>query len=305
MRTLNCKAQSQTEPILNNALPPPAKLPPFLYGFVSICVAVLTTIRIWLSKKETKWFHSNLENIWGLRPKSSFAKMFIRQVYHNQIVVAFETLLEVLFPGSISFEGLEDFAAQIHIMEKDKQGQIMVSAHLGSWELIGYAASRVSDCRFYALAKPSKYKVATAFLDRIRAKMKILVIWTVGASAQKNMIKALKEGSWLGFIMDQKPMGRRGPKVNFWSLETEFVGGPAQMAIKFNKPVLAAFCVRVGKLRYRLFAKTIFDVGHDSKDPQYLTQLMANEIESATKLYPEQWCWNYKRWRFDDKMTVS
>ena len=180
----------------------------------------------------------------------------------------------------------------------------MVSAHLGSWELIGYAASRISACKFYALAKPSKYKAVTALLDRMRRRMKILVLWTSGASAQKNMIRALKEGSWLGFIMDQKPMGRRGPKVDFWGHQTEFVGGPAQMAIKFKKPVLAAFCVRVGVLRYRLFTKKILDVGHNHEDIHSLTQAMASEIESAVKAYPEQWCWNYKRWRFDDKMTV-
>ncbi|NRA43772.1 MAG: lysophospholipid acyltransferase family protein [Oligoflexales bacterium] len=289
---------------MSKHLPPAAKLPPFLFGLVALCASALTTLRCWFSRKETKWFEANLDKIWSLRPKSTFADMFIKQVYHNQIMVAFETILEVFFPGCITFEGINEFEAQMRPLEKEKQGQIMVSAHLGSWELIGYAASRISDCKFYALAKPSKYKAATALLDRMRRKMKILVLWTSGASAQKNMIRALKEGSWLGFIMDQKPMGRRGPKVNFWGRPTEFVGGPAQMAVKFKKPVLAAFCVRVGPLRYRLFTKTVLDVGHDCQDVQQLTQLMAQEIEEAIKTYPEQWCWNYKRWRFDDKMAL-
>lgn len=230
--------------------------------------------------------------------------MFIRQVYHSQIIIAFETLLEVLFPGCITFEGMEEFGAEISSLEKNKQGQILVTAHLGSWELVGYLSSRMAQCKFYALAKPSKYKIATEILDRIRSKMKILVLWTSGVSAQKNMIKALKEGSWLGFVMDQKPMGRRGPKVEFWGQKTEFVGGPAQMAIKFKNPIIAVFCVRVGKLRYRIITKKILDIGQECSDIQVLTQIMAQEIEHVIKAYPEQWCWNYKRWRFDDKMTL-
>ena len=289
---------------MNKELPLPSKLPPLVYGFISVCAGALTSLRVWFSRKETKWFEQNLDKIWSLRPKTTFANMFIRQVYRSQILVALETLLEVFFPGCITFEGLKEFKAQIESLEKDRQGQIVVTAHLGSWEFVGYLTSRVSQCKFYALAKPSKYRIATGLLDRMRKRMNILVLWTSGASAQKNMIKALKAGSWLGFVMDQKPMGRRGPQVKFWGQKTEFVGGPAQMAIKFKKPIVAVFCVRIGRLRYRIVTKKILDVGHECSDVGALTQTMADAIENVIKAYPEQWCWNYKRWRFNDRMSL-
>jgi lauroyl/myristoyl acyltransferase len=35
---------------------------------------------------------------------------------------------------------------------------------------------------------------------------------------------------------------------------------------------------------------------HDLTDEILITQKLASEIERVIRLYPEQWCWNYKRW---------
>jgi KDO2-lipid IV(A) lauroyltransferase len=111
------------------------------------------------------------------------------------------------------------------------------------------------------------------------------------------MLAALRHGDWLSFVMDQKPIGRQGPEVDFFGHKVAFVSGPAAMSIKTGAPILAVYCFRIGPARYRLKWEVIDPQG-TKKTVDTLTAELAHSIEGAIRLYPEQWCWNYKRWKF-------
>ena len=49
-------------------------------------------------------------------------------------------------------------------------------------------------------------------------------------------------------------------------------------------------------MRYRVVSNVLLNKGHGIEGEQ-VTQIMASEIERVIKLYPEQWVWNYKRWK--------
>ena len=87
-------------------------------------------------------------------------------------------------------------------------------------------------------------------------------------------------------------------EVNFFNQATKFVAGPAKLSIRTKAPVLAVFCMREGPWRYRIVHKVIAKPNHDEGSEVQLTQSMASSIEDAIRLYPEQWVWNYRRWRF-------
>ena len=103
----------------------------------------------------------------------------------------------------------------------------------------------------------------------------------------------------VGFVMDQKPEGRKGPVVSFFGVPTAFVSGPATMAARLGCGVVSIFCLREGPFRYRLVSRLLLGHAHGETDEQRLTERFAAEIESVVRAYPEQWTWNYKRWRFD------
>ena len=56
------------------------------------------------------------------------------------------------------------------------------------------------------------------------------------------------------------------------------------------------FFVSEGPMRYRV-SNVLLNKGHGIESEQEVTQIMATEIERVIKLYPEQWVWNYKRWK--------
>ncbi len=176
-------------------------------------------------------------------------------------------------------------------------GLIFITAHHGSWELVANEIARATGKTFVALAKPSKLPEFTDVLTKLRGKADTKVLYTDSKNLLRDMIKTLKENGNLGFVMDQKPEGRVGPIVEFLGQPTEFVTGPAKLAARHGSPVVAIFCMRTGPWAYRIEFETVVGPDQNLLDEQGLTQKMATAITRSIQIYPEQWIWNYKRWR--------
>ncbi len=50
-------------------------------------------------------------------------------------------------------------------------------------------------------------------------------------------------------------------------------------------------------MAYRIVSDVLAPAGHGESDEQALTQRLAATISRVIAAYPEQWTWNYKRWR--------
>ncbi len=255
--------------------------------------------------RELRHLGGNVARVYGLPPGTTFARMFERQNLTHQVRCALETLRAIQDPDAITVRGLDELTAHVRAAEAANKGHLLVTAHLGSWELCAHYGHKASTRPFHVLAKPSKSAAMTALLDALRRRMGTPVLWTDRKSLLRDMLGALKRAESLGFVMDQKPEGRQGPVVDFLGIPTEFVSGPASMAARFDCAVIALFCVREGPFKYRILSESVLAAGHGIKDEAELTRLMAAAIERAIRLFPEQWTWNYKRWRTPALRTDS
>ncbi len=259
-----------------------------------------------LLTRDQKLIASNVERVYALPAHSSFSKSFQQQVFRSQWCVMMETIRTNLAkqdPNTI--EGLPELGHTVKELMAAGKGLIIVTAHLGNWEFVARYTAQASGRRFHALAKPSKLPELTRLLDQLRNRMNTAVLWTDSKNLLKDMLRLLKAGECLGFVMDQKPEGRIGPIVDFFQEPTEFVSGPAKLSIRQGSPVLAVFCMRTGLQQYRIIQNMIVPADHGLSDETELTQKMATAIESVIRLYPEQWLWNYKRWRHPSSSSVS
>jgi KDO2-lipid IV(A) lauroyltransferase len=278
--------------------------------------AALTLIRLWpcswvaplaacfgrlapyALKRDSRLIASNVRRVYGLPEHSSYSRRFRQQVFQSQMNVMLETFKHNLSTESLMHvEGLDSLRAAMQQLTAEGRGTIIVTAHAGSWEMVAGSVAQASGKRFYALAKPSKLPEFTRVLGRLRDAMNTEVLWTDNKNILREMIKILKAGDLLGFVMDQKPEGRVGPIVDFFGQPTEFVSGPAKLAIRHQCPVLAVFCMRTAPWRYKIIYQVVAAANHGLNDEQVLTQAMAHAIETWIRHYPEQWVWNYKRWR--------
>ena len=260
----------------------------------------MVTLALPLMRKEKRNLYRNVQAIYGLPPHSTFAKQFCRQVFVAQLLTNFESIKEIMRPGSLRIDPSPELQDAVKRAEAAGAGHMLITAHLGSWELCGQEGLRVSTRKLYPLAKPPKVPGMQDFLNDLRSKMKVEVLWTDRRSLFKDMLRAVKQGHAIGFVMDQKPGNKEAsPVVPFMGRPTPFVAGPASLTELTGAAVISIFVVRVGRGHYRVIGREIYSAHHGVKDEQLLTATMAAEIERVVRLYPEQWAWNYRRWRFD------
>lgn len=251
-----------------------------------------------LLRRDSRLIAANVQRVFDMNAHSAYQKRFQQQVFQSQIAIGLETFKFMLWPERypLKLEGFDTLQKTLEPMLG--RGFIIITAHFGSWELVAKVVAQASGRKFNALAKPSKAPAFTQLLEEMRVRNNTAVLWTDRKNLLREMMRILKEGESLGFVMDQKPEGRRGPLVDFFGIPTEFVSGPAKLALRHEVPVLAVFCMRIGPWHYRIHTQAVTCAGSRvPEDEDSLTQSMAAAIESFIRLYPEQWLWNYKRWR--------
>lgn len=284
-------------------------LPKAMVSWLGIVLGNLAWV---LARKERRTLQRNVARVFNLPAHSAFARLFGRQVSRHQASAALESIKGVVDGHSLSFIGAAALQENIQIAKASGRGVIVVTAHLGSWELVAYAVAkalhRLNAEPIYVLAKPPQYLFLRHFLEAFRVRLGSVMLWTDRKSLLRDMLGVLKGGGVLGFVMDQKPMGRQGPVVDFFGLPTAFVSGPANLGLRTGAAALAVFCVRVGPFQYRLYSELLVPAATQGLDEQAFTQILSTAIEKYIRLFPEQWTWNYRRWSFakaHEKSTVA
>lgn len=185
-------------------------------------------------------------------------------------------------------------ASEIGIVKKASDrgnGVIMVSAHFGAWEMNGgtYAPAGLK-MNVVAKSQPNGY--IDKFINRNRELFNVKVV-KVGASI-KHLITALRNGEVIGLISDQDA-GRNGVFVDFFSRKASTVQGAAQLALKYNAPIVVTMTARTGPFRFKAIFREVDVLPDDTITT--LTQRYTKIMEDIIRRYPEQYFWMHRRWK--------
>ncbi len=269
----------------------PAKL-------ISLIASIFLFATNHLSRKDRFRILRNVHAVYKLPPHSKFAQDFVRQVFRHQVFCQLEVIFASGSVNRLVFEGLDELTANVKKARAAGNGYCIITPHLGSWDLVGHVVSRVTPGEFFALAKPSRSLFFNGFLDAMRRAYQIHVLWTDSQTLGADMQSVLRNGGGLGFVMDQRPEGKAGHELTMLGLKTLVVGGPAATAMRNKSAVVAVYCVRLAPFRFRVISKVLWEPAETLSSSQ-ITARMAESMETYIRLYPEQWLWNYRRWRED------
>jgi KDO2-lipid IV(A) lauroyltransferase len=178
-----------------------------------------------------------------------------------------------------------------------KKGVVFVTGHVGNWELLARRAG-LAGYPVFTIAREASDPRTTALIERFRGSGGVRPIWRgKGASAAKEMLRALKAGAFLGLLIDQDT------KVQ--SVWVPFFGHPAKtpraaadLALRTGAAVLTGFCHRVAPHRYRIVMREVSPPEGDGEAlVTALTAKLTQGIEAAIREHPEQWVWMHERWK--------
>lgn len=191
----------------------------------------------------------------------------------------------------ISLEGWEHLEAA----RQDETGTLIVTAHLGNWELIGYALALYKGTT-HVVARPTHNPLVERDLVRFRERFGNRTIYKRGAA--RKMLAALREGGRVAYVIDQRVHPNEG-------IETPFFGQPS-----FTSPLLAGLSLRTGAAvvpmfaypeppdRFRIVVEPPIEPVAEGPDPRRaLTLRYLEVIEAAIRERPEMWLWMHERWR--------
>jgi len=189
----------------------------------------------------------------------------------------------------------------IHYLDqalKQSKGAIVLTGHLGNWELAGIVTSLLG-YNLSAVALPFRNeKMATIFVRRRKSKG-VNVILT-GANP-KEYFRAFKKNSVIAILGDRL-FTEKGMLVKFMGKETFLPRGPATLAARWNASYLAGFLIRKKKGKYMLiFDRPIeIDCEDENQKVRYLVEKGTGYLEKYILKYYDQWLnfsqmWNHTR----------
>jgi Kdo2-lipid IVA lauroyltransferase/acyltransferase len=214
----------------------------------------------------------------------------LRQMWDNLgRVMAEYPHLETLARDHTEVIGME----HLHEALASGHGAILVSAHLGNWEIGGAAFSLQIDTPIGVGYRAPNNPWAGRWLLRARSLNGRIKTYSKSRAGGRQMIESLKKGDVLGLLVDQKY--NEGLEIPFFGLPATINPFFAQVALKYGAPILPAFCERLGGARFRLTLLAPLDT-HEKSVEQICAESNAL-IERQIRARPGQWLWLHRRWK--------
>jgi KDO2-lipid IV(A) lauroyltransferase len=175
-----------------------------------------------------------------------------------------------------------------------QKGILMLAPHFGAWELIGLFWS--STHGMTNLYQPSDYPEIEDFVRGARQRTGAQLVPT-DISGVRALLSTLKNNHIAGILPDQDPGDNGGEYASFFSLPAYTMTLAGRLASKSQAPVLFTWCERLSWGRGYCMHVLPANAGISSRDLVASAQAMNADIAHYIAQRPEQYIWNYKRWK--------
>lgn len=211
----------------------------------------------------------------------------------NAILVGLETFRLVHDPVQFA-QSLPDLPPEI-IQQLDGKAAIVCLPHLGNWEVFAQIAPR-SGRKTSAIAKAFENTAIDNIVTKAREKNGLHIIKHNVAGFRVRT--ALRNQHLVGMLVDQNLSPQhKGIFIKFFGLPATMSPLPAYYARKLNVPIVICASVRQQDGSFKCLIQQVIQPAADDND-QSLSQAIASAFEHIIRQYPEQYTWNYKRWRY-------
>jgi len=184
----------------------------------------------------------------------------------------------------VNVQGLEHLTEAL----KGKKGVILLSAHLGNWELGGIVVPLLG-IPFASVALSHKDPKINHFFMNHRAVTGGEVIGT--SSSLKRCFSVLKDNHALALVGDRDYFDN-GIVVDFFGKPTSLPKGPAAFSRRFHSPIIPCFMIRNSDDTFNFsFYEPIMPIltKNEHQDLIETTKKVARIMEGIIKQHPTQW----------------
>jgi KDO2-lipid IV(A) lauroyltransferase len=191
-----------------------------------------------------------------------------------------------------------DAGASEHIERmKAGVGTIVVTGHLGNWEIAGAYLSALGVPAAAVVKRQSNARF-DSWLQSSRRRSGVEPIYMEDAA--RAVPGLLRTGTSVAIVADQAA-GGRGNRVTFFGRPASTFRGPARLALATGAPLVYGSLLRDGG-EYRMAIESC-DVYEGSESgprkgrEHLLTESWVRRLETRVRQAPEQYLWFHRRWK--------
>lgn len=175
------------------------------------------------------------------------------------------------------------------------RGLILLTGHLGNWELAGAWLSS-HGMPAAAVVKPPSSRWAARAAEEARRGLGIETIPMYEARA--GVLAALRAGGPVALVADQSPI-HGSTWVPFFGRPTKTPEGPGLFAARSGAPVVFGALVAAPGGRYRVVAEVLEEEprGETREVIQRIAARYRARLEEEVRRSPEQYLWTHRLWR--------
>jgi KDO2-lipid IV(A) lauroyltransferase len=258
-------------------------------------LAARTAIRF--SRETREGTLANAAHILGSDSMPAERRAFARKVVGQFILFCHDV-------GRAMRMSVDDLYGQIERIEghkhydaarKQKRGAIVVTAHMGSFE-VGMAALRRQDARVHVVFRRDLFGRFERMRSALRAKLGVIEApvddgWTIWMRLRD----ALKSDEVVVLQGDRVMPGQKGQRVPVLGADMMLPSGPAKLALASGAPIVPVFCVRMPSGKVRRCVEPAIEVPGPQDVDRAMEQLAA-VVGKYIRAHGEQWLMLQPAW---------
>jgi KDO2-lipid IV(A) lauroyltransferase len=178
-------------------------------------------------------------------------------------------------------------------IKKSNKPVVFISGHFSNFELMAMQIEKAG-IELSAIYRPLNNIFLNRIMEKIRKKYICKNQIKKGIAGTRELIKFQRNNCSIALMIDQRVS--EGEKVNFFNQEAYTTTIPAQLAKKFDMPIVPIFIERVNDTNFKIkISKPVNFLKSDSiKD---ITSKLNVIIEEMILKNPTQWIWSHNRWK--------
>ncbi len=228
----------------------------------------------------------------GLNPFKSVVNVY--QCYYN----FGQTILDkvaVLSKRDHPFTSNSNGAQHLWKLAEEKKGGILISAHLGNWEIAGHFINKLN-VPINIVLFDGEHQQIKAMLNKVMVKKKTNIITIKQDYSHLFEInRALRAGELICIHGDRfsDPVKSKKMLLPFLGQDAYFPVGPFSLVTRLKVPYCFVFAVKTNKYHYEFFA--IEGNGSNKTEKEVMKDYIQN-LEKMILKYPKQWYNFYPFW---------
>ena len=198
--------------------------------------------------------------------------------------------------GGLKDKYTYDFDGEEYLLElvEEKKGGILISAHIGNWDVAGSLLNRLGSKIHIVIFDGEHEKIKQFTAGNLEQGLVNFIPIKQDFSHLFQMNKALKEKELICIHGDRFLPGAKVTERQFLNHPADFPLGPFELAARFKVPCVFVFAMRAKKRHYFLSATPpkVYTNG-----PEPIVDDFVKAMEEKVYQYPLQWFNHYPFWK--------